>query len=38
MEPPISRLIRSDFGQLDQLMKENSRTFGFLPHQALYCH
>ena len=28
MEPPISTLTRSDFDQLDRLMKENSRTLG----------
>ena len=38
MEQSISTLIRSDFDQLDQLMKENSRTLGFLPREALYSH
>lgn len=38
MEQSISTLIRSDFDQLDLLMKENSRTLGFLPREALYSH
>ncbi len=38
MEHSISTLIRSDFDQLDQLMKENSNTLGFLPREALYSH
>lgn len=38
MESSISTLIRSDFDQLDQLLKKNSKTLGFLPREALYSY
>ncbi len=38
MEPSISTLNGSVFDQLDRSMKENSRTLGFLPREALYSH